>query len=101
MKRRNSNKSLIKGWRNKLIFVLVIYFSGFATAIYCLAPVPDNSARRTGEKSFAHSIFKSDEFATDFNEGLHKIINFSKSAALRTAGLIKQEYNERWAKADG
>jgi hypothetical protein len=101
MKRRNRNKSLIRGWRNKLIFLLVIYFSGFATAIYCIAPVPDNSARRTSENSFAHTVLKSDEFATDFNEGLHKIINFSKSAALRTADFIKQEYDERWAQADG
>ena len=101
MKRRNRNKSLIRGWRNKLIFLLVIYFLGFATAVYCLAPVPDNSANRTSEKSFAHSTIKSDEFATDFNEGLRKIINFSKSAALRTADFIKQEYNQRWAQADG
>ena len=97
MNRRNRNKSLIRGWRNKLIFLLVVYFFGFATAIYCLAPVPQNTGNQTGEKSFAHSALKSDEFATAFNEGLHKLINFSKSAALRTANLIKQEYNQRRA----
>ena len=26
------------GWRSKLIFLLVVYFAGFATAIYYLAP---------------------------------------------------------------
>jgi len=97
MNRKNRNKSLIRGWRNKLIFLLVVYFFGFATAVYCLAPVPQNTGNRTGEKSFAHSALKSDEFATAFNEGLHKLINFSKSAALRTANLIKQEYNQRRA----
>ena len=97
MNRRNRNKSLIRGWRNKLIFLLVVYFFGFATAVYCLAPVPQNTGNRTGEKSFAHSALKSDEFAMSFNEGLHKLINFSKSAALRTANLIKQEYNQRRA----
>ena len=97
MNRRNRNKSLIRGWRNKLIFLLVVYFFGFATAVYCLAPVPQNTGNRTGKKSFAHSALKSDEFATAVNEGLHKLINFSKSAALHTANLIKQEYNQRRA----
>ncbi len=95
MKRRNRNKSLVRGWRNKLIFLLVVYFFGFATAVYCLAPVPQNTGNRTGEKRFAHSGLKSYEFATAFNEGLHKVIDFSKSAALRTADLIKQEYKQR------
>ncbi|NIP25318.1 MAG: hypothetical protein GWN67_13255 [Phycisphaerae bacterium] len=101
MTRKNRNKSIIKGWRNKLIFLLVIYFLGFATAIYCLAPVPQNSGHPTGERGFAHSALKSDEFAQAFNKGLYKVINFSKSAALRTADLIKQEYDQRWAQADG
>ena len=95
MKRRNRNKSLVRGWRNKLIFLLVVYFAGFATAVYCLAPVPQNRGHRTGESSFAHSALKSGEFAMAFNEGLHKVINFSKSAALRTADLIKEEYKQR------
>jgi hypothetical protein len=101
MKRRNKNKSLIRGWRNKLIFLLVVYFFGFATAIYCLAPVPQNRGHRIDESSLAHSTLKSDEFAIAFNEGLHKVINFSKSAALRTADLIKKEYDQKWAQADG
>jgi len=101
MSRKNRNKSIIKGWRNKLIFLLVIYFLGFATAVYCLAPVPQNSGHSTGERVFAHSALKSDQFAKAFNEGLHKVINFSKSAASRTADFLKQEYNQRWAQADG
>jgi len=101
MNRRNRNKSLIRGWRNKLIFLLVVYFFGFATAVYCLAPVPQNAWNRTGEKSFTHLAFKSEEFAMAFNEGLHKLIDFSKSAALRTADFIKQEYNHRKAQANG
>ena len=95
MKRKYRKKPLITGWRNKLIFLLVIYFAGFATAVYCLAPVPQNAANRTGERSFVYSALKSDEFAVAFNEGLHKLIDFGKSAALRTADLIKHEYNQR------
>jgi hypothetical protein len=101
MTRKNRNKSIIKGWRNKLILLLVVYFFGFATAIYCLAPVPQNKYHRTGESSFAHSALNSDEFAIAFNEGLHRVINFSKSAALRTADLIKEEYKQRKLQANG
>jgi len=101
MKRKYRKKSLITVWRNKLIFLLVVYFAGFATAVYCLAPVPQNTANRTGERSFAHSALKSDEFAIAFNERLHKLINFGKSAASRTADLIKQEYNQRRSQVDG
>ncbi len=101
MKRKNRNKSIIKGWRNKLIFLLVVYFPGFATAVYCLAPASQDTGNQSVEKSFANLTFKSEEFATAFNEGLHKLIDFSKSAALRTADLIKQEYDQRRAQADG
>jgi hypothetical protein len=96
MKRRKK-KSLIRGWRNKLVFLLVVYFAGFATAIYCLAPVPS----RTGERGFADSVLKSDKFAVAFNEGLHKLIDFGKSAALYTADLIKEGYHQANAQADG
>ena len=89
----------IRDWRHKLIFLLVIYFAGFATAIYCLAPAPQNAVNRTDDNSFAYSALKSDEFATAFNEGLHKLIDFGKSAALRTADFIKQEYNQIKAQA--
>ena len=32
------------GWRGKLVFLLIVYLSGFATAVYCLAP-PANIPR--------------------------------------------------------
>ena len=101
MKRKYKKKPLIRGWRSKLIFILVIYFAGFATAIYCLAPAPRNTANITGERSFAYSELKSEEFAEAFNEGLHQLIDFGKAAALRTADLIKHEYNHRRSQANG
>jgi hypothetical protein len=99
MKVRKRHKLFIRGWRHKLIFLFVVYFAGFATAIYCLAPVPHNTGSQTCERNSAHSVLKSDEFATAFNEALRKLIRFSKSAALRTADFIKEEYNQR--KANG
>jgi hypothetical protein len=84
------------GWRGKLIFLLIVYFAGFATAIYCLAPVSDLSS----EKGFAHSALKSDEFAKSFNVGMHKCLCYSKDAAQRASAFLKQKLDDRH-QADG
>ena len=84
----------MRGWRTKLIFLLVIYFAGFATAIYTLAPVPDDKVRQPFDGSTAYSGFKSDDFAKSFNAGMHKCIDFGKDAAWRTAAFIKQKVKE-------
>jgi len=88
------------GWRTKLIFLLIVYFAGFATAIYCLAPVPENQASQLGEKSFANSALKSDEFARSFNAGMHKCIDFGKDTAQRVSTFLKQKLDDRH-QADG
>ena len=36
------------GWRGKFLFLLIVYFAGFATAVYYLAP----SGREGGQDSF-------------------------------------------------
>jgi len=83
------------GWRTKLIFLLIVYFAGFATAIYCLAPVPENQAFGPSEKSFVNSVLKSDEFAQSFNAGMHKCLDFSKNAAQQAYGFVKQKLDDR------
>lgn len=80
-------------WRSKLIFLLVVYFAGFATAIYCLAPVPE--AYQSSEKGFAYSALKSDEFAQSFNVRMHKCLDFGKDAARRVSAFLKQKLDER------
>jgi hypothetical protein len=85
----------MRGWRSKIIFLLIVYFAGFATAIYCLAPVSGIQANRTTEKSFVHSVFKSDEFARSFYTGMHKCLDFTKDAAQRTGRFVKQKLDER------
>ena len=91
----------MRGWRVKLIFLLVVYFAGYATAIYTLAPAPQNQANQPTEKTLAYSAFKSDEFAKSFNAGMYKCIEFGKEAAVRTAKFIKQKMDERQPKTGG
>lgn len=91
---------MIGGFRTKIVFVLIIYFAGFASAIYCLAPVPaEASARRVEkdikvekevEREFGYSVLKSDEFANSFNVGMRKCLDFSKKAA----EIIRQKFDD-------
>jgi hypothetical protein len=86
---------LMRSWRSRLVLSLIIYFAGFATAIYTLAPEPENKARQSQEKSFAFPALKSDEFAQSFNQGIHKCVDFGKDAASRAGKFIKQRLNEK------
>jgi hypothetical protein len=103
----------MRGWRTKLVFLLVVYFGGYATAIYTLAPAPENNAHASAGSSFFRSItagteennsvfsaVKSDEFKQSLNSGIHKCFEFSKDAAWRTALFIKQKIEERQARTD-
>ena len=103
----------MRGWRAKLVFMLVVYFGGFATAIYTLAPAPGNNGNASANSSFFRSVkagaeekssvfsaVKSDEFKNSVNSGLHKCFEFSKDAAWRTARFIKQKIDERQARTD-
>jgi len=83
------------GWRTKLIFLLIVYFSGYATAIYTLAPAPEKSTGQTGTKEFTCAAFKSDEFAKSFNQGMHKCIDLGKDFAWRAAKFMKEKMDER------
>ncbi len=86
----------MRGWKAKLVFLLIIYFAGFATAIYCLAPAPDG---QPSEQNLTHSTVKTERFAKSFNVGMHKCLDFAKDATLRMNNLIKRKLNER--QADG
>lgn len=80
------------GWKNKVLVVLIVYFMGFATAIYALAPA---STKATGPiepnhpKSFSQSFAKSDDFAGSFNSGMRKCLAAASAAAVRTGEFIK------------
>ena len=91
----------MRGWRIKLVSLLIVYFAGFATAIYTLAPAPDNHPRKGSGGSLLDSAFKSNEFAKSFNSGMHKCIDFGKDAACRVAKTLKEKIDEKQRKTDG
>ena len=89
----------MKGWRSKFIFLCIVYFAGFATAIYMLAPPPEGQARPDGPEN-TRLGFDSQEFVKSFNSGMHKCIDLGKVAALRTAKYIKEKAQEKQIQAD-
>jgi len=83
----------VKSWRAKFIFLFIVYFAGFATAIYMLAPPPENQAHQSGEST--HLGFNSEQFVKSFNSGMHRCVDLGKEAAQRTAKYIKEKVQEK------
>jgi hypothetical protein len=81
----------MRGWRSKFTFLLVVYFAGFATAIYCLAPAPDAKAIRPSKRGFGYSALKSDDFAKSFNIGMRKCLYYGKDASKRFSAFLKEK----------
>jgi hypothetical protein len=79
------------GWRSKFVFMLVVYFAGFATAIYCLAPAPEGkNAAPPGKGLFGPSL-RSDKIVMSVNSGIHKCVDLGKETAMRAAQMIKEK----------
>jgi hypothetical protein len=70
------------GWRSKLIFLLIIYFAGFATAIYMLAPTP----------GIGQTL--SDGIVQSVNVAMHKAVDYGKQTA-QDVGRYIQEKTEQ------
>lgn len=84
----------MRGWRTKFIFMLIVYFAGFSTAIYMLAPAPEGGTNKSFGIPFSSSKFDSQEFVKSFNAGIHKCLAFGKVAACHTADFIKEKIEE-------
>ena len=81
-------------WRSKFVFLLIVYFAGFVSAIYCLVPAPRAQACEASEESLGFSVLKSDEFAKSFRAGMDKCIDFGKTVAWDAGRFLKQKLDE-------
>ena len=99
----------MRGWRAKLVFMLIVYFGGYATAIYTLAPAPENNKASASaessffqsmkaqaeEKSSVFSVVKSEKFKESLNSGMHKCFEYGVSGRAVSHGLALQRVNPR------
>ena len=87
-------------WRSKLLLVLIIYFAGFATAVYYLAPASDKAnagGTRTGGFGFGSrtSQFESEDFGKVAGVNVRKIVSFAEEKAVQLGEIIKRKLAEQ------
>ena len=91
------------GFRGKMLFTLVVYFAGFATAIYFIAPV-DAEAMEVKEESFgvdySEMRLDTEEFAEKASVGLHKFVSFAEGKASEVKRLVKAKLAEGKLKSE-
>ena len=74
--------------------LLIIYFAGFATAVYRLAPSPENSIQEQKGTASVSSAFKSGEFTNQLNIGMHKFISVAKQVSVKISEFIEEKMKE-------
>ena len=85
-------------WRSRILFALIVYFAGFATAIYALAPVadakPDSVSRDVKDHNQTDSGSKSKRFALVFNSHMRKCISVAEEQAEKLGEFINAKLAE-------
>jgi len=90
----------MRGFRSKLILLLIVYFAGFATAIYTLTPAPDSeNTEIASESDWSFSDLKTDAFAKNCSVSIHKCVDFFKDISCQAGQYIKQKIDERKAES--
>jgi len=86
-------------WRRKILFTLIVYFAGFATAIYALAPVDDDQIHSQASAAKIHnhsdSGSNSQQFASTFNTHMRKYLSVAEEQAEKLGEFIKAKLAER------
>ena len=88
------------GWRTKLVFVSIVYGAGFGTAVYCLAPTPEQGEGRPLQLANLPATLKSEELAKSVNSGIHKCVDLGKEAAEEMGKRIQEEIDKIRSKSD-
>lgn len=84
----------MKNWRSKILLGLFIYFLGFATAIYGLAPVDETQSIDTGgctQVRVFKSFTGSDEFANKCGSVFRNWANFAEGAVINAGEYAKEK----------
>ncbi|HPS56379.1 MAG TPA: hypothetical protein PLP05_12340 [Sedimentisphaerales bacterium] len=76
----------------KLIFLVLIYCAGFATAIYMTTP---STVKAGGVESANSTTMISPETTQKINIGMRKCVDVSKDAAVSASEYIKTKLKEK------
>ena len=83
------------GWRSKFLFMLIVYFAGFATAIYTLAPATDRPDRagyaaaspRSGQG--VQASYQGQQVVAVTKAGLSKFLRLAEEKTVQVGRLIQ------------
>jgi hypothetical protein len=92
------------GWKGKFVFLLIVYFAGFATAVYYLAPSGENnnvvsaSFTSSSDKDYAAAFANirdkvaaelknvdTQKYKDAFNRGMQKLLEMAKNSQIAAA----------------
>ncbi len=88
----------MRRWRRTILFTLIVYFAGFATAIYALAPVadaePHSRAAQVKTRNHSDTGSKSEQFASAFNSHMRKCLSVAEEQAEKIGEFINAKLAE-------
>jgi len=86
-------------WRTKLLTALIIYFAGFATAIYYLAPASERT-KASGRSSKRFDLrgqvseFRTSEFGETAETSIKSFVSFAEEKAVQLGEFIRAKLAE-------
>ena len=84
----------MRGWRSKMLFILIVYFAGFATAIYTLAPSGANASTGYVSAEGDGPSVNADEIVTKVKTGMTKFISIAEEKISQAGTVIKEKMAE-------
>lgn len=82
-------------WRTKILVSLILYFGGFLTAVYVLAPSSASAAAdRPAAQGTALANVDTQAWAAKLRGGIDKVVSFAEDNALRAAELIRSNMEQ-------
>ena len=73
------------------MLALIMFFAGFATGIYTLAPGKSGGQ----DAAYSNVSSKSEKFAMKFNVGMRKCLSFAEDKAAELNEVVKAKLAER------
>jgi uncharacterized protein YpmS len=80
----------MKGWRSKLVLLLLVYTAGFLTCVYFFVPPEDSQAAFGTAKKDVSS-----KAAQAASSAMHKIADVVQEQAVKAAEAAKEKLDER------
>ncbi|MCE5185881.1 MAG: hypothetical protein LLF76_07130 [Planctomycetaceae bacterium] len=81
-------------WRSKILLGLILYFGGFFTAVYVLAPATAQARTDTTAQRTAFANVDTQALAGKLRGGLTQAVHFAEEQSLRAAEAIRSKMSQ-------